>query len=123
MMSINDIIILIIIGLTAGIVSGLMGVGGAIIMVPALVFFLGLTQHQAQGTSLSVLIFPVGFLAFWNYYKQGYVNFKIAIIIMIAFFIGGYLGSAFAVKMNERLLKIIFGILIIILGIRMIIKK
>jgi uncharacterized membrane protein YfcA len=122
-MSVNDIIILIIIGLSAGIVSGLLGVGGAIIMVPALVFFLGLTQHQAQGTSLAVLVFPVGFLAFWNYYKQGYVNFKIAVIIMLAFVIGGYLGSSIAVRIPERPLKIFFGVLIVILGLRMIITS
>jgi hypothetical protein len=122
-MSVNEIIILIVIGLSAGIVSGMMGVGGAIIMVPALVFFLGLTQHQAQGTSLSVLIFPVGILAFWNYYKQGYVNFKITVIIILAFVIGGYLGSLVAVRIPERPLKIIFGMLIIVLGLRMIIKK
>jgi hypothetical protein len=122
-MSVNEIIILIVIGLSAGIVSGMMGVGGAIIMVPALVFFLGLTQHQAQGTSLSVLIFPVGILAFWNYYKQGYVNFKITVIIILAFVIGGYLGSLVAVHIPERPLKIIFGMLIIVLGLRMIIKK
>jgi len=118
-----EIITLIVIGLTAGIVSGMLGVGGAIIMVPALVFFMGLTQHQAQGTSLSVLIFPVGFLAFWNYYRQGYVNFKLALVIMLAFLVGGFLGSWVAVRIPERPLKIFFGILIIILGFRMIIKK
>jgi uncharacterized membrane protein YfcA len=122
-MTINEVIVLIMIGLTAGIVSGLLGVGGAIIIVPALVFFFGLTQHQAQGTSLSVLIFPVGFLAFWNYYKQGYVNFKIALIIILAFFIGGYLGSSLAIRVPERPLKIVFGALIILLGFRMILKK
>ena len=122
-MTINEVIILIMIGLTAGIVSGLLGVGGAIIIVPALVFFFGLTQHQAQGTSLSVLIFPVGFLAFWNYYKQGYVNFKIALIIILAFFIGGYLGSSLAIRVPERPLKIVFGALIILLGFIMILKK
>lgn len=122
-MSVNEIIILVIIGLTAGIVSGLLGVGGAIIMVPALVFFMGLTQHQAQGTSLAVLVFPVGLLAFWNYYKQGYVNFKIALIIMLAFVIGGYLGSSIAIRIPERPLKIVFGILIVILGLRMIVTS
>jgi uncharacterized protein len=122
-MTINEVIILIMIGLSAGIVAGLLGVGGAIIIVPALVFFFGLTQHQAQGTSLSVLIFPVGFLAFWNYYKQGYVNFKIALIIILAFFIGGYLGSSLAIRVPERPLKIVFGALIILLGFRMILKK
>lgn len=122
-MSFNDIIILALIGLSAGIVSGLLGVGGAIIIVPALVFFFGLTQHQAQGTSLGILLLPVGFLAFWNYYKQGYVNFKIAIVVALAFFIGGYLGSVLAVRLPERTLKIAFGILIVFLGIRMIFKK
>jgi hypothetical protein len=122
-MSINEIIILVIIGLSAGIVSGLLGVGGAIIMVPALVFFFGMTQHQAQGTSLTILLFPVGFLAFWNYYRQGYVNFKIAVITMLAFFIGGYLGSLAAIHIPARPLKIGFGILIILLGIRMIFTK
>jgi len=122
-MSLNEIIILALIGLSAGIVSGMLGVGGAIIIVPALVFFFGLTQHQAQGTSLAILLFPVGFLAFWNYYKQGYVNFKIALIIMLAFFVGGYLGSLIAVRVPEKFLRTAFGILIIVLGFRMIFKK
>ena len=122
-MSINEIIILVLIGLSAGIVSGMLGVGGAIIMVPALVFFFGMTQHQAQGTSLTILLFPVGLLAFWNYYKHGYVNFKIALVVMLAFFIGGYLGSVVAVRVPERILKTAFGILIVLLGFRMIFKK
>jgi uncharacterized membrane protein YfcA len=122
-MSIGDIVVLILIGLTAGVVSGMLGVGGAIIIVPALVFFFGLTQHQAQGTSLAILLLPVGFLAFWNYYKQGYVNFKIALIIIIAFFVGGYLGSVIAVRVPDRFLKAAFGILIIVLGFRMVFKK
>lgn len=122
-MSINEIVILVLIGLSAGIVSGMLGVGGAIIIVPALVFFFGMTQHQAQGTSLAILLLPVGFLAFWNYYKQGYVNFKIALIIILAFFIGGYLGSLIAVRVPEKFLRTAFGILIVILGFRMIFKK
>ena len=122
-MNANEIITLVAIGLTAGIVSGMLGVGGAIIMIPALVFFMGLTQHQAQGTSLSVRVFPVGFLAFWNYYKQGYVNFRLSVVIMLAFLIGGFLGSWLAVRIPERPLKIFFGILIILLGFRMILKK
>jgi uncharacterized membrane protein YfcA len=122
-MNINEIVILILIGLTAGVVSGMLGVGGAIIIVPALVFFFGLTQYQAQGTSLAILLFPVGFLACWNYYKHGYVNFKIALIIMVAFFVGGYLGSVIAVRIPERFLKAAFGILLVLLGFRMIFKK
>jgi uncharacterized membrane protein YfcA len=122
-MSLNEIIILVISGVSAGLVSGMLGVGGAIIMVPALVFFFAMTQHQAQGTSLAVLVFPVGILAFLNYYKQGYVNFKIAVVIMIAFVVGSFLGSMVAIRVNERILKTIFGVLIIVLGIRMILKK
>jgi len=122
-MSVNEIIILIAIGLSAGILSGLLGIGGAILMVPALIFFFGMTQHQAQGTSLAILLFPVGFLAFWNYYRQGYVNFKIAIIVMLAFFVGGYIGSLAAIHISARILKISFGILIIAMGIRLIFTK
>jgi len=122
-MTVSEILGLIIIGLSAGILSGLLGVGGAIIMIPALVFFYGMTQHQAQGTSLAILLFPVGFLAFWNYYKQGYVNFRVALIIMIAFFVGGYLGSIGAVHIPARVLKILFGLLIIVLGFRMVFSK
>lgn len=122
-MTVNEIIILALIGLSAGVVSGLMGVGGAIIIVPALVLFFGLTQHQAQGTSLAVLVFPVAFFAFWNYYKSGYVNFRIALIIMLAFVVGGYFGSRLAVILPERALKVGFGILIVVMGLRMILKK
>jgi uncharacterized protein len=122
-MSTNEIITLVLIGLSAGVLSGLLGIGGAIIMVPALVFFFGMTQHQAQGTSLAILLFPVGFLAFWNYYREGYVNFRIAVITMLAFFIGGYLGSLAAIHLPARSLKIGFGILIIFLGFRMIFTK
>ena len=122
-MSIHEIITLALIGLTAGVVSGMLGVGGAIIIVPALVFFFGMTQHQAQGTSLAVLLFPVGFLAFWNYYKQGHVNLKMAFVVILAFFIGGYLGSVLAVHLPDKVLKTGFGILIIVIGLRMIFGK
>jgi uncharacterized protein len=118
-MSFNDIILLVVIGLSAGIVSGAMGVGGAIIIVPALVFFFGMTQHQAQGTSIAILLFPIGLLAFLNYYRSGYVNFKFALVVMAAFFIGGYLGSKFAIAVSDRTLKVAFGILLMLLGLKM----
>lgn len=123
MMTTNEIIGLVVIGLSAGILSGMLGVGGAIIMIPALVFFYGMNQHQAQGTSLAILLFPVGFMAFWNYYKQGYVNFRIALIVMVAFFIGGYVGSVAAVHIPARFLRIAFGMLITAVGLRMIFSK
>jgi uncharacterized protein len=118
-MSFNDIILLVVIGLSAGIVSGAMGVGGAIIIVPALVFFFGMTQHQAQGTSIAILLFPIGLLAFLNYYRNGFVNFKFAVVVMAAFFIGGYLGSKFAIAVSDRTLKVAFGILLMLLGLKM----
>lgn len=122
-MTINELLLLLLIGLTAGIVSGMLGVGGAIIIVPALVLFFGMSQHQAQGTSLAILLFPVGLLAFMNYYKQGFVNFRMAGVVMGAFLFGGYLGSLLAVQIPEKPLKIGFGILIVLLGIRMIFGK
>lgn len=122
-MNFSELITLIIIGISAGIVSGALGIGGAIIIVPALVYFFGMTQHQAQGTSLAILLFPIGLLAFWNYYKSGYVNFKFAVIVMIAFFIGGYVGSLLSVNIQAKALRIAFGILMLLVGIKMIFEK
>jgi uncharacterized membrane protein YfcA len=119
-MSINEIIILAAIGLSAGMIAGALGVGGAIIIVPALVYFFNMPQHTAQGTSLAILLFPVGILAFLNYYKHGYVNFRVAIIVMLAFIIGGYFGSLLSVNLPARTLKILFGILMLAAGMKMI---
>jgi len=122
-MSANEIIILLIIGLTAGVIAGALGVGGAIIIVPALVFFFHMPQHTAQGTSLAILLFPVGILAFLTYYRQGLVNFKVAIIVMLAFVIGGYFGSLLSVHLPEKPLKILFGALMLAAGLKMILGK
>src|SRR5215470_7061194 len=92
-MSTETILLLTIIGLAAGILSGMVGVGGGIIVVPALVFFLGFSQHQAQGTSLGLLLLPVGILAVINYYNKGFIDVKVVIIMSIAFILGGWLGS------------------------------
>jgi uncharacterized membrane protein YfcA len=122
-MSIYEISVLLVVGLMAGIVSGIMGVGGAIIMVPAMVFFLGMTQHNAQGTSLAVLLFPVGVFAVLNYYKRGFVNFKFAFVLIIAFVIGSYFGSALAVNIPDKILKKIFAVLLLFVGARMFFAK
>jgi len=95
-MSATTLLILVIIGLAAGFLSGLVGIGGGIIMVPSLVFFLGLTQKQAQGTSLGVLMLPVVALAVWQYHKQGQINFNYVFLIAVAFITGGFLGSKLA---------------------------
>lgn len=122
-MSINEIIILIVIGFSAGMIAGALGVGGAIIIVPALVYFFHMSQHTAQGTSLAILLFPVGALAFLNYYKMGYVNFKVAIIVMLAFVVGGYFGSLLSINLPAKTLKVVFGALMLIAGMKMILGK
>jgi uncharacterized membrane protein YfcA len=108
-MSIQIISILVLIGLAAGALSGLIGVGGGIIIVPALVFFLGLSQREASGTSLFILSMPVVILGVMNYWKAGQVNWKFGIVVAVSFLIGGYFGSKFAAKLSPALLKIIFG--------------
>jgi len=122
-MTVTQIILLAIIGLIAGIFSGSLGVGGAIIVIPALVFFLGLSQHQAQGTSLAFMIPPVTLLAVINYWKQGYVNWKFALILALMFFIGAYIGSTISVNIPEKILKKIFGALLLFVAARMIFSK
>ena len=122
-MTVQQILILLITGLLAGFVSGSMGVGGAIIIVPFLVFFLGLTQHQAQGTSLMVLVFPVGIFAVMNYAKSGYVNFKFAAFLIVAFLLGSYFGSMLAVNVPAKVLQKIFAVLLLVLGVKILIGK
>ncbi|HAQ18468.1 MAG TPA: permease [Prolixibacteraceae bacterium] len=122
-MSVTQIILLVIIGLIAGIFSGSLGVGGAIVIIPALVFFLGLSQHQAQGTSLAFMLPPVTLLAAINYWKQGYVNWKYALILAIMFFIGAYIGSIISVNIPEKVLKKLFGALLLFVAMKMILSK
>jgi uncharacterized membrane protein YfcA len=111
-MSLYVILLLVLIGLCSGILSGLVGVGGGIIIVPALVFFLGFTQHQAQGTSLGLLLLPVGILAVLNYYKQGHIDIKVVLIMSVAFVLGGWLGSRLAIVLSEQVIKRIFAVIL-----------
>ena len=100
-MTINEIIILACIGLAAGAFSGMFGIGGGLVMVPAMVFFLAMSQHEAQGTSLGVLVIPVAAIAAFNYYKQGELNVKYALLIGLTFVIGGYFGSKLSLGMGQ----------------------
>ena len=120
-MTVYEVVMLIIIGLLGGFISGSLGVGGGIIIVPSLIFILGLTQHQAQGTSLAMMLAPIGILAALNYYRAGHVNVGYALILMAVFILGGYLGSLFAINLPATALKKFFGILMLIVGLRMII--
>jgi uncharacterized protein len=122
-MSVTMLIFLIIIGVVTGFMAGLLGIGGAIIMIPALVFLLGLTQQGAQGTSLAVMLPPVGILAAYNYYKAGNVNITFAIILAVFFIVGSYFGSKLALNLPQSLLKKIFGILLLAVAIRMLLAK
>lgn len=111
-MSLQIILILILIGLFAGILSGLIGVGGGLIIVPALVFFLGFSQHAAQGTSLGLLLLPIGILAVINYYNKGLIDVKYVAVMSVAFIIGGWMGSKLALLMSEDALKKVFAIIL-----------
>lgn len=117
------ILILIVIGLLAGMFSGLLGVGGGVIMIPLMVFALGFTQHEAQGTSLAVLAVPVTLIAAYNYYEAGHVNWKYAAVIAVTFVVGAYFGSKFAVSIDQALLKKIFGFVLIVVALRLIFWK
>jgi uncharacterized protein len=123
MPQISELLILLAIGLLAGFAGGALGIGGGIIIVPALILIMGFTQHQAQGTSLAVLLFPIGIMAVITYFKKGYVNTQYALILIIAFLIGSWLGSIFAVNLPAKTLKKIFGIFMLLISLRMIISK
>jgi uncharacterized membrane protein YfcA len=118
-----NIFLYILLGVVAGIFSGLIGIGGGIIIVPALVLLFGLSQHTAQGTTLALMVPPIGLLAALAYYKQGFVDLKIAAFICVGFFIGGLFGAKFALGIPETILKKIFGIVLLAVSIRMIFFK
>ena len=122
-MEITTVLIIIVIGIIAGAFSGFIGIGGGLIVVPALVFFLGFSQHEAQGTSLAMMLPPIGLLAVINYYKVGHVDFKVSIILAITFILGSYFGSKLAISMSAETIKKAFGIIIILVGIKMILGK
>ncbi|GHC52870.1 sulfite exporter TauE/SafE family protein [Ulvibacter litoralis] len=115
---------LIIIGLLAGILSGFMGVGGGVIMVPLMIILLGFNQHQAQGLSLAVLAVPVTFIAAYTYHVNGSpINWKYAILIASFFVIGGYIGSKFAVAIPQNILKKIFAVILVVAAVKMFFSK
>jgi len=122
-MKVSEIALLLIIGLLAGIVSGTLGVGGGIIIVPALVIFMGFSQHLAQGTSLAFMLPPIGFFAAYTYYKNDFVNLKFALILLFAFVVGAWLGSLFSVNLNEKVLRKIFGVFMVVVALKMIFGK
>lgn len=121
-MTMGTILILICIGLVSGILSGLIGIGGGIIIVPMLLV-LGLSQQQAQGTSLAVMMPPIAFLAVLNYHRAGLIEWKYAVIISVLFIVGSYFGSKIAIGINEKTLKKIFGFVLLLIAGDMLLSK
>lgn len=117
------ILLYLSLGLFAGTISGIVGIGGGVIIVPALIFLFGFTQHMAQGTTLALLIPPIGLLAAYTYYKNGYVDLKVGSLICISFFIGGLFGSKIAVGLPNEFLQKVFGAVMMIIGMYMFLKK
>lgn len=116
----STLFILISIGILAGMLSGFIGVGGGIVIVPALIYFVGMSQHMAQGTSLALMIPPIGILAVYNYYKAGEINFSYAGVIAVAFVVGGFIGSRISLKLPPNTVKFIFGLVMLYISIKLI---
>jgi uncharacterized membrane protein YfcA len=110
----------ILLGLVAGVLSGLIGIGGGVIIVPSLIFLFGFSQHEAQGTTLALLVPPIGILAAWTYYQQGYVDVRAAVLICLGFFGGGLLGAKVATSLSNVLLEKVFGGALLLIALKMI---
>ena len=110
-------------GTLIGVISGMIGIGGGILLVPCLVYFFNMSQHRAQGTSLAALLLPVGFLAFWEYYRAGNADLKIGLVVAVGFFVGGYFGGAFAQQVSGIVLRKTFAVVLIAAGLRMFFQR
>ena len=117
----NQTIVIILLGAVTGFVAGLAGIGGGIVIIPVLVMLLGYSQHQAQGTAISLLSIPVSIAAAWTYYRSGFVDLRIVGFLAIGFVVGGYFGAKVAVQMPNVLLQRLFGVLLITIGLRMVV--
>ncbi len=122
-MDVQIILSLVLIGILAGILSGLVGVGGVVVMVPLLVLLLGFNQHQAQGTSLAVLVVPVTAVAVYTYHKEGFIDWRYVGIIAVFFVVGGYFGSKIAVGLDQKMLKKVFGLILLLIAGKMLLGK
>lgn len=116
-------LLFLLLGLVAGVFSGLIGIGGAIIIIPSLVILFGLSQHTAQGTTLALMVPPIGLLAAWTYYRQGFVDLKVAGLICLGFFVGGLVGAKFATEISEQVLRKVFGVVLLLASVKMIFGK
>ncbi|HAM99422.1 MAG TPA: permease [Marinilabiliales bacterium] len=122
-MDATTLLLLIAIGLVAGALGGLLGIGGGIIMIPAMVYVMGMGQHEAIGTSLAVMLPPIGLFAAYNYYKEGYINLKFALIMAAAFMVGSFFSSKLAVSIPASTIRKAFSIFLVIVAIKMFFSK
>ena len=117
------IAIYLLLGLGVGVLSGIIGIGGGIVVVPTLVYAFHMSQHKAQGTSLGVLLAPIGLLAFWEYYKAGNVDVKAAIFIALGFIAGAYFGGSWAQQFSDVTLRRVFGVVLLAVALKMLVQK
>ena len=118
-LTMQTLLILILIGMAAGFLGGMVGIGGGVLIVPALVLILGQSQHKAQGISLAMILFPVGLFGVINYYKKGYVDFKYAGLLAVGFLIGSYVGSKFSLSLPQETVKKVFAVVMILLALKL----
>jgi len=114
---------LLVLGLVGGIASGLIGIGGGVILVPALVFMFGMQQHLAQGTTMALMVPPIGILGAWTYWHEGYVDLKVAALLCLGFVVGSLIGARFATSLSNHMLEQVFGVALLILGAKMLIGR
>ena len=118
-----QIIYLLLLGLIAGVLSGFLGIGGGVVIIPALIYIFGLTQHQAQGTTLALMVPPIGLLAAISYYRAGNVNIAMAALICTGFFIGALIGAEYANKVPDVVLRKTFGVFMLFIAVKLILGK
>lgn len=119
----TNALLFVLVGVTAGILSGLLGIGGGIVLVPALVYLFGYSQHLAQGTTLALMVPPIGILAAWTYYRQGNVNLPAAAWMCAGFVVGGLFGARWAGAIPDLILRRLFGVTFLAISLRMIFSK
>ena len=122
-MTTEQLLILCGVGLLAGVLSGMIGIGGGVVIVPALVYFMGISQLEAQGTSVALMLPPIGILAAMNYYKQGYIKWEYALVIALTFVVGGYFGSKLSLSLPPQTVRRVFGVIMLIGGFKLIFSK
>lgn len=117
------LLISLAIGIAIGTISGMIGLGGAVFLIPILVYGYGMDQKGAQGTSIATLLLPIGALAFWKYYSAGHVDVKLAAIMAIGFFVGGYFGGSWAQFMPNLVLRRVFAVCLVGIAVKMFLQK